>query len=121
MAGVPDYIEDYLKIIREELKDKYNLTEEEAKRAVYKSAVRAILIGNNEEMRRYQMHKSLSETTLDVYRQYKNIGVFSTDKNGEGEANQINKVKESSPLREKVKKKESVIQDIPLMFADDDE
>ncbi len=120
MAGIPDYIEDYLKIIREELKDNYGLSSDEAKRAVYKSAVRAILIGDNEEMRRYQMHKSLSETTLDVYRQYKNIGAYSNDRTGERDANKINEYEESGSIREKHKQKEGVLQDIPLIFADDE-
>ena len=121
MAAVPDYIEDYLKIIRQELIEKYRLTKDEAKRAVYKSAVRGILIGDNEEMRRYQMHKSLSETTLDVYMQYKNIGAYPTDRNGESDANKINEYEETASIREKHKKKEDSIQDIPLLFADDDE
>ena len=120
MAVVPDYIEDYLKIIRQELIEKYGLTKDEAKRAVYKSAVRGILIGDNEEMRRYQMHKSLSETTLDDYRQFKNIGAYPTDRNGESDANKINEYEETAPIREKHRKKEESIQDIPLMFADDE-
>ena len=32
--ATPEYIEDYLRIIKEELKDKYKLTEDEAARAV---------------------------------------------------------------------------------------
>ncbi len=121
MAGVPEYIEDYLKIIKEELKSRYGLTEEQAAKAVYKSAVRSILCGSNEELRRYQMHKSLAETTLDVYRQYKNVGLSSSSRNGEEDAQKINIVEQhDEPIREKVKESAAVIQDIPLMWADDD-
>ena len=121
MSGVPEYIEDYLKIIKEELKSRYSLTEEQAAKAVYKSAVRSILCGENEELRRYQMHKSLSETTLDVYRQYKNVGVRESTKNGEDEVHKINEVKDNNeePMREKQKEKASLLQDIPLFGADE--
>ena len=115
MSTVPEYIEDYLKIIKEELKEKYSLTEEQAAKAVYKSAVRSILLGDNEELRRYQMHKSLEATTLDVYRQYKNVGERSSTRNGEEEVDKINKVKEQDEsVRERHKEKVSVLQDIPL-------
>lgn len=115
MAVTPEYIEDYLKIIKEELKDKYSLSEEQAAKAVYKSAVRSILCGNNEEMRRYQMHKSLEETTLDVYRQYKNIGERNPSRNGEEELGRINKVKQTDEsVRERHKERASILQDIPL-------
>ncbi len=121
MSQIQEYIEDYLKIIKQELKEKYQLTEEQAAKAVYKSAVRSVLLGDNEEMRRYQMHKSLEETTLDVYRQYKNIGVRSSSKNGEEEAHKINEIKESDdePMRKKLKEKVSLLQDIPLAEADE--
>ena len=122
MAAVPDYIEDYLRIIKEELKNRYNLTEDEAAKAVYKSAVRSILCGENEELRRYQMHKSLAETALDVYRQYKNVGLSSATKNGEDDAHKINVVQDhDEPIREKQKEAAFVLQDIPLMWADDQE
>ena len=107
MSATPEYIEDYLRIIKEELKTKFGLT------------VRSILCGDNEEMRRYQMHKSLDDTALDVYRQYKNIGVHSSAKNGEEEANKINKVHEDETIREKQKEKSSLLQDIPLSGADE--
>jgi hypothetical protein len=119
MAATPEYIEDYLRIIKEELKTKFGLTEEQAAKAVYKSAVRSILCGDNEEMRRYQMHKSLDDTTLDVYRQYKNIGIHSSARNGEEEANKINEVHEDETIREKQKEKSSLLQDIPLSGADE--
>ena len=119
MAGIPEYIEDYLRIVKKELKDKYDLSEEQAARAVYKSAVRSILCGDNEEMRRYQMHKSLSETTLDVYRQYKNIGMHEVIKNGEEEVSRINEVSSYEPVRDRHKESVSVLQDIPLPLADD--
>lgn len=121
MSTTPEYIDDYLKIIKQELKEKYNLTEEQAAKAVYKSAVRSILCGDNEEMRRYQMHKSLEETTLDVYRQYKNIGIRSSSKNGEEEAHKINEVKErdDEPIRERHKERVAHLQDIPLADADE--
>ena len=119
MTATPEYVEDYLRIIKEELKDKYKLTEDEAARAVYKSAVRSILCGDNEELRRFQMHKSLSETTLDVYRQYKNIGVHVPIRNGEEDVNKINTVGSVKPIRDKHKEKLSVLQDIPLPLADE--
>ena len=118
MAGL-EYVEDYLKIIKQELKEKYKLTEEQAAKAVYKSAVRSILCGDNEEMRRYQMHKSVDETVLDVYRQYKNIGSRVSGKNGEEEANKLLQMDEGHSLRNEHKEKVSVLQDIPLMDADE--
>ena len=114
MAGVPEYIEDYLRIIKEELKSCFGLTEEEAAKAVYKSAVRAILTGDNEEMRRYQMHKSLADTALDVYRQYKNIGTGVLVKNGEEEMERINILTTAEPIRDRHKEKVSLLRDIPL-------
>lgn len=121
MSAVPEYIEDYLKIIKEELKTRYNLTEEQAAKAVYKSAVRSILCGSNEELRRFQMHKSLEETTLDVYRQYKNVGLGTSSKNGEEEVDKINKIEsEDESEREKHKESVSVLHDIPLSGADDE-
>ncbi len=119
MAGAPEYIEDYLKIIKQELKEKYKLTEEQAAKAVYKSAVRSILCGDNEEMRRYQMHKSIDETVLDVYRQYKNIGSRVTIRNGEEEVNKVLHSESLHSIRNKHKEKVSELQDIPLMDADD--
>lgn len=121
MGATPEYIEDYLRIIKQELKDKYMLTEEQAAKAVYKSAVRSILCGDNEEMRRYQMHKSLDETTLDVYRQYKNIGSKIQSKNGEEEVSKIMQSDEYISLRDKHKEKLARLQDIPLMEATDDD
>ncbi|MCR5544760.1 MAG: hypothetical protein K6F55_11510 [Eubacterium sp.] len=121
MGATPEYIEDYLRIVKQELKDKYMLTEEQAAKAVYKSAVRSILCGDNEEMRRYQMHKSLDETTLDVYRQYKNIGSRIQSKNGEEEVNKIMHSDEYISLRDKHKEKLARLQDIPLMEATDDD
>ena len=124
MGATPEYIEDYLRIIKQELKDKYMLTEEQAAKAVYKSAVRSILCGDNEEMRRYQMHKSLDETTLDVYRQYKNIGSKIQSKNGEEEVSKIMQSDEYISIRNRNKEKLSMLQDIPLMEApesDDDQ
>ena len=118
MSAVPEYIEDYLKIIKEELKEKYNLTEEQAAKAVYKSAVRSILLGENEELRKYQMHKSLEATTLDVYRQYKNVGERSSTRNGEEEVDKINKIQgQDESIRERHKEKVSVLQDIPIPIA----
>ena len=119
MSNVPEYIEDYLKIIKTELKDKYDMSEEQAAKAVYKSAVRSILCGDDEEMRRFQMHKTIEETALDVYRQYKNIGQPLPVKNGEDEVSKIMAPDESISLRSKQKEKLSVLQDIPLMPADD--
>ncbi|MBR6403494.1 MAG: hypothetical protein IKS48_08950 [Eubacterium sp.] len=119
MAATPEYIEDYLRIIKQELKDKYKFTEDEAARAVYKSAVRSILCGDNEDMRRIQMHKSLAETTLDVYRQYKNIGVHGSARNGEADVNKINTIDSIEPMREKHKERSSVLQEIPLKPADE--
>ena len=121
MGATPEYIEDYLRIIKQELKDKYMLTEEQAAKAVYTSAVRSILCGDNEEMRRYQMHKSLDETTLDVYRQYKNIGSKIQSKNGEEEVSKIMQSDEYISLRDKHKEKLARLQDIPLMEATDDD
>ena len=124
MGATPEYIEDYLRIIKQELKDKYMLTEEQAAKAVYKSAVRSILCGDNEEMRRYQMHKSLDETALDVYRQYKNIGSKIQSKNGEEEVSKIMQSDEYISIRNRNKEKLSMLQDIPLMEApesDDDQ
>ena len=121
MGATPEYIEDYLRIIKQELKDKYMLTEEQAAKAVYKSAVRSILCGDNEEMRRYQMHKSLDETALDVYRQYKNIGSKIQSKNGEEEVSKIMQSDEYISLRDKHKEKLARLQDIPLMEATDDD
>ena len=117
--ATPEYIEDYLRIIKEELKDKYKLTEDEAARAVYKSAVRSILCGDNEEMRRFQMHKSLSETTLDVYRQYKNVGSRLTARNGEEEITKIMHADSAVSIRNRHKEQVSVLQDIPLKEAED--
>ena len=109
MSNAPEYIEDYLRIIKDELKEKYNLTEEQAAKAVYKSAVRSILLGENEELRRYQMHKSLEDTVLDVYRQYKNIGERSSAKNGEEIVDKINKVEtQDESIRERHKEKVSL-------------
>ncbi|MBO4863879.1 MAG: hypothetical protein J5517_05915 [Eubacterium sp.] len=119
MSSVPEYIEDYLKIIKTELKDKYNMSEEEAAKAVYKSAVRSILCGDDEEMRRFQMHKSIDETVLDVYRQYKNIGQPLPVKNGEDEVFKILQPDESVSMRSRHKEKLSALQDIPLKLADD--
>ena len=120
MANTPEYIEEYLKIIKGELKEKYSLTEEEAAKAVYKSAVRSILLGDNEELRRYQMHKSLEDTVLDVYRQYKNNGERSSAKNGEELVDKINKVDApDESIREKHKEKVSSLQEIPLPGVDD--
>ena len=119
MASTPEYIEDYLRIIKEELKDRYKLTEEQAAKAVYKSAVRSILTGSNEEMRRYQMHKSIEETALDVYRQYKNIGSRVSSRNGEEEINKVMHTEhEYTSIRSSHKEKVSVLQDIPLMTED---
>ncbi|SER00491.1 hypothetical protein SAMN02910369_02860 [Lachnospiraceae bacterium NE2001] len=121
MSNVPEYIQDYLKIIKGELKEKYNLTEEQAAKAVYKSAVRSILMGDNEELRRFQMHKSLEATVLDVYRQYKNIGERSSTRNGEEEIDKINKIEaQDESIRERHKEKVRVLQDIPLPGADDE-
>ena len=121
MSNATEYIEDYLRIIKGELKEKYNLTEEQAAKAVYKSAVRSILLGDNEELRRYQMHKSLEDTVLDVYRQYKNIGERSSAKNGEEIVDKINKVEtQDESIRERHKEKVSLLQDIPLPGADDE-
>ncbi|MCR5104230.1 MAG: hypothetical protein K6B68_07215 [Eubacterium sp.] len=119
MSGTPEYIEDYLRIIKNELKSKYGLTEEQAAKAVYKSAVRSILCGDNEEMRRYQMHKSLSETTLDIYRQYKNVGLHTSSRNGEDEVEKINDVQAIEHVRDKHKESVSTLQDIPLPLADE--
>ena len=119
MASTPEYIEDYLQIIKQELKAKYQLNEEEASRAVYKSAVRSILLGDNEELRRYQMHKSIDETTLDIYRQYKNIGSRMVVRNGEEELNRLMQVEEHASVRDRHKESVSVLQEIPLKLADD--
>ena len=112
MSATPEYIEDYLRIIKEELKSRYDMSEDQAAKAVYKSAVRSILLGSNEEMRRFQMHKSLDETVLDVYRQYKNVG--SRLKNGEDEVTKIMQADSTVSIRNKHKEKVSVLQDIPL-------
>jgi len=117
MSATPEYIEDYLRIIKEELKRRYDMSEDQAAKAVYKSAVRSILLGSNEEMRRFQMHKSLDETVLDVYRQYKNVG--SRLKNGEDEVTKIMQADSTVSIRNKHKEKVSVLQDIPLKEADD--
>ena len=122
--GEPEYIDDYLRIIKQELKTKFDLSEEEAAKAVYKSAVRSILLGSNEELRRFQMHKSLDETVLDIYRQYKNVGSRVSARNGEDEAEKILQVEEHPdfiPIRSKHKENVSVLQDIPLKFASDDD
>ncbi len=121
MGSTPEYIDDYLRIIKEELKDRYKLTEEEAAKAVYKSAVRSILTGSNEEMRRYQMHKSIEETALDIYRQYKNIGSRVSSRNGEEEVSKIMHADQGyTSMRSMHKEKVSVLQDIPLMSAAED-
>ena len=119
MGSAPEYIEDYLRIIKEELKDRYNMSEEQAAKAVYKSAVRSILLGSNEEMRRFQMHKSIDETVLDVYRQYKNVGSRLSAKNGEDEINKILQADSTVSIRDRHKEKVSVLQDIPLKEAED--
>jgi hypothetical protein len=124
MSATPEYIDDYLRIIKQELKVKYDLSEEEAAKAVYKSAVRSILLGSNEELRRFQMHKSIDETVLDIYRQYKNVGSRVSAKNGEDEAEKILQVEDHPdfiPIRNKHKENVSVLQDIPLKFASDDD
>ncbi len=122
MGTAPEYIEDYLRIIKEELKDRYKLTEEEAAKAVYKSAVRSILTGSNEEMRRYQMHKSIEETALDIYRQYKNVGSRVSSRNGEEEVSKIMHADNGyTSMRRVHKEKVSVLQDIPLMMLSDDD
>ena len=119
MGAVPEYIEDYLRIIKEELKTKYDMSEEQAAKAVYKSAVRSILLGDNEDMRRCQMHKSIDETVLDVYRQYKNVGSRLTARNGEEEITKIMHADSAVSIRNRHKEQVSVLQDIPLKEAED--
>ena len=64
------------------------------------------------------MHKSLEATTLDVYRQYKNVGERSSTRNGEEEVDKINKIQgQDESIRERHKEKVSVLQDIPIPIA----
>ncbi len=71
MGQVPEYVEDYLKLIENALQKKYNLSASGARQAVQESAVRSILCGDNEAMRQYQMHQDLDKTVDDVFKQFK--------------------------------------------------
>ena len=118
MSDTPEFVKDYLKLVKQGLIDKYGLDAEHAAIAVHKSAIRGIVKGDNVEMRRLQMHRSIESAVDDVYNQYQKGLSASIIPNIDEEV--LLKTKESTDSeRSRHKEAMSVLADIPLKNADD--